>query len=199
MWFITFVIWPFTVGKVRRLDVDELRAFKPQLLRPSSIVPCSSKTSTDQFLTEKNKTKTNVHSTNARLLAHRSNELWELSKTLHFSLWIHHIGACRFLNDLRSLGLILQERRRADRAEIQRVRAEKEKDRQNRIAVKQLSPTDTRKSWFTPSSWYLSSPHTGHVTCGVVQIHKKQNTKKTARVHLDPRSCCGFTSAFFIR
>lgn len=43
----------------------------------------------------------------------------------------------RFLNSLRSLGLILQERRRAERAEIQRVRAEKEKHRQNRIAVKQ--------------------------------------------------------------
>lgn len=30
-----------------------------------------------------------------------------------------------------------QERRRSERAEIQRVRAEKEKDRQNRIAVRQ--------------------------------------------------------------
>lgn len=39
-----------------------------------------------------------------------------------------------------------QERRRSERAEIQRVRAEKEKDRQNRIAVKQTSTLKNAKS-----------------------------------------------------
>lgn len=44
------------------------------------------------------------------------------------------------------LARTLQERRRAERAEIQRVRAEKEKDRQNRIAVKTTDHTDTHKN-----------------------------------------------------
>lgn len=51
--------------------------------------------------------------------------------------------------------MIFQERRRAERAEIQRVRAEKEKDRQNRIAVSkqpywltsQYLSVGTQRSW----------------------------------------------------
>lgn len=41
-------------------------------------------------------------------------------------------------DSINRLKFCLQENRRAERAEIQRVRAEKEKDRQNRIAVKDL-------------------------------------------------------------
>lgn len=73
----------------------------------------------------------------------------------------------RFLNGLRSFGLILQERRRAERAEIQRVRAEKEKDRQNRIAVKQPATLSQKKN---P---HFSPCRLGNVTvfhCGWTQV-----------------------------
>lgn len=57
-----------------------------------------------------------------------------------------------------------QERRRSERAEIQRVRAEKEKDRQNRIAVTQTllhrCITQSNVMYFTKAINRLVSVHT---------------------------------------
>lgn len=86
--------------------------------------------------------------------------------------------------------MIFQERRRAERAEIQRVRTEKEKDRQNRIAVSKHPYWCTKIPKFSPS-------HRANSTLS--QCRRPEVTrlkKKRFGVPLLSHSCCAFTPTF---
>lgn len=84
--------------------------------------------------------------------------------------------------------MIFQERRRAERAEIQRVRAEKEKDRQNRIAVSSHNDTP-------------NFPPRHHVNITLSQC-ARPGVKRLLRICRFcvlslSHSCCAFTPTFF--